>query len=237
MASCCDPNSSRSLLKAILDIYKYTPAHSLSSKPALGSRHLSRNLQPCHSFANNAFQLNTRRGFASRAALSNTSNTTSSKSNPISGPSNPRKAKETSVAAGKPVESSEEIPKRPTRKHEPWFVYKQALKKKFPEGWNPRKKISPDAMEGMRALNAQYPEECTREVLANQFKISQEAVRRILRSKPKPEAMQARQRTRWAKRHDQIWDNFSELGLRPKRNKDRSADENTFEQPTLGQSA
>ena len=125
------------------------------------------------------------------------------------------------------------------RKRPAWAIYKEALKKKFPEGWNPRKKVSPDAMEGIRALHAQYPEECTREVLANQFKISQEAVRRILKAKPSrvSEAQAVGVRERWAKRHDQIWDNMTQLGLRPPRQRSRSADDNTFTVPSFERSA
>ena len=125
------------------------------------------------------------------------------------------------------------------RKLPDWAVYKEALKRKFPEGWNPRKKVSPDAMEGIRALHAQYPEECTRKVLADQFKISQEAVRRILKAKPSrfSESQAVEVRERWAKRHDQIWDNMTQLGLRPPRQRNRSADDNTFTVPSFDRSA
>ena len=142
---------------------------------------------------------------------------------------------ESSSEASKATEAKIEV--KPERKLPPWLEYKNALKRKFPEGWNPRKKISPDAMEGMRALHQQYPEECTREVLAAQFKISQEAVRRILKAKPRHVNLQAMQRERWAKRHDQIWDNMSQLGLRPKRTKDQPTDEKTFTMPVMKRDA
>ena len=109
------------------------------------------------------------------------------------------------------------------RSREDWQIQKDALKKKFgEEGWSPRKKLSPDTMEGIRALHEQYPQKYTTPVLAEQFKVSPEAIRRILKSKwrPSPEKMEER-RARWAKRHDRIWDAQAEMGLRPKRTKDR----------------
>ncbi|PYH78009.1 hypothetical protein BO82DRAFT_249753, partial [Aspergillus uvarum CBS 121591] len=57
------------------------------------------------------------------------------------------------------------------------------LKEKFKEGWNPPKKLSPDAIEGIRHLHQVAPEQFTTPVLAEQFKVSPEAIRRILKSK------------------------------------------------------
>lgn len=103
---------------------------------------------------------------------------------------------------------------------EAWQVQKAVLKNKFTEGWNPRKKLSPDTMEGIRALHAQYPDRYTTAVLAEQFAVSPEAIRRILKSKwssnLEPEKV-SEIRERWAKRHDRIWDIKSQIGLRPKR--------------------
>ena len=110
-----------------------------------------------------------------------------------------------------------------TRKREDWQVQKDALKQKFGEtGWSPRKKLSPDTLEGIRALHEQFPDKYTTPILAEQFKVSPEAIRRILKCKwrPSPEKMEER-RARWAKRHDRIWDAQHEMGLRPKRTKDR----------------
>jgi Neugrin len=109
------------------------------------------------------------------------------------------------------------------RPREHWQIQKEALKKKFGEqGWSPRKKLSPDAMEGIRALHEQYPDKYTTPVLAEQFKVSPEVIRRILKSKWRPSADKLEERrARWAKRHDRIWDAQAEMGLRPKRTKDR----------------
>ncbi|KAH7061211.1 hypothetical protein B0J12DRAFT_553139, partial [Macrophomina phaseolina] len=68
-----------------------------------------------------------------------------------------------------------------------WMVQKEALKEKFgKEGWQPRKKLSPDAMDGIRQLHASDPDTYTTPVLANEFKVSPEAIRRILKSKWRP---------------------------------------------------
>jgi hypothetical protein len=117
---------------------------------------------------------------------------------------------------------------RPKLTIEPWQTQKAALEKKFgDEGWNPRKKLSPDAMDGIRALHDDDPERWSTPVLAEHFKVSAEAIRRILKSRWKPkddEAVQKR-RERWARRHDHIWDHMAELGLRPEREKDRDVED------------
>ncbi|KAJ0422803.1 required for respiratory growth protein 9, mitochondrial [Aspergillus carlsbadensis] len=102
------------------------------------------------------------------------------------------------------------------KKLEDWQIQKEALKKKFPTGWSPQKKLSPDAMEGIRHLHAMSPDRFTTAVLAEEFKVSPESVRRILKSKWRPNATEMEdRRKRWEKRHDRIWGHLSELGLRP----------------------
>ncbi|KAL4785181.1 hypothetical protein BJX76DRAFT_325333 [Aspergillus varians] len=104
------------------------------------------------------------------------------------------------------------------KKREEWQIQKEALKRKFPTGWSPPKKLSPDAIEGIRHLNSVAPDQFTTDFLADEFKVSAEAVRRILKSKWRPSAteMESR-RKRWDNRADRIWGHMSELGLRPKR--------------------
>jgi hypothetical protein len=41
------------------------------------------------------------------------------------------------------------------RKLEDWAARKLALKQKYPEGWRPTKRLSPDAIEGIRILHRQ----------------------------------------------------------------------------------
>ncbi|KIX02078.1 required for respiratory growth protein 9, mitochondrial [Rhinocladiella mackenziei CBS 650.93] len=128
--------------------------------------------------------------------------------------------------------------KKNNREREPWQIQKEGLKKKFgEEGWNPRKKLSPDAMEGIRALHEQDPEKYSTPVLAETFKVSPEAIRRILKSKWRPtEEEMEKRRQRWARRHDRIWDHLSELGLRPKRITEREIeDPNEFDEKLRAQ--
>lgn len=126
-----------------------------------------------------------------------------------------------------------DTPKSDDRKHSPtrsdelnteapkvpqWKIQKAALKEKFPEGWNPRKRLSPDALAGIRALNAQFPEVYTTEALAKKFEVSPENIRRILRSKwqPSVEEEQSRQE-RWFRRGKSVWERQAALGMKPPR--------------------
>jgi hypothetical protein len=101
-------------------------------------------------------------------------------------------------------------------RREPWQLQKAALKDKFQDGWNPRKKLSPDALAGIRAIHAQFPEEYTTSVLADKFQVSPEAIRRILKSRwaPKEDEELERQQ-RWFSRGQQVWTRYAELGLKP----------------------
>jgi neugrin len=67
-----------------------------------------------------------------------------------------------------------------------WAQHRASMKAKFPEGWAPPHKLSRAAMDGLRALHAHNPDTFTTPVLADKFRISPEAVRRILRGKWQP---------------------------------------------------
>ncbi|MCJ1259806.1 Required for respiratory growth protein 9 mitochondrial [Lignoscripta atroalba] len=103
------------------------------------------------------------------------------------------------------------------RQREHWQVQKNALTEKFgSQGWNPRKRLSPDALEGIRALHAQYPTKYTTPTLADQFKVSPEAIRRILKSKWRPDDEEAAdRRQRWDRRGEGIWSQMVEIGIKP----------------------
>lgn len=107
-------------------------------------------------------------------------------------------------------------PEEKPETREPWRVQKEALKEKFPEGWRPRKRLSPDALAGIRALNAQFPDVYTTSALADKFEVSAESIRRILRSKwtPSADEEQARQE-RWFRRGKQVWERKAALGIKP----------------------
>jgi len=107
--------------------------------------------------------------------------------------------------------------KQRNSKREPWQIQKEALEKKFgKEGWNSRKRLSPDTIEGIRAMHKQYPDHFTTPVLSQQFRVSPEVIRRILKSKwtPSPEEMEKR-RERWDRRGERIWTKLAEVGVRP----------------------
>lgn len=93
-----------------------------------------------------------------------------------------------------------------------------ALAQKFPEGWNPRKKLSPDALAGIRMLHKQFPDEYTTETLAKKFEISAEAIRRILKSNWTPDAEKEVERLgRWHERGKKVWTLWAALGKKPPR--------------------
>ncbi|KAI9718227.1 MAG: hypothetical protein M1812_004217 [Candelaria pacifica] len=102
-------------------------------------------------------------------------------------------------------------------KREQWQIQKASLSEKFKnEAWNPRKRLSPDALEGIRVLNSQYPERYTTPVLAAKFEVSSEVIRRILKSKWRPSEEEAEDRKRrWDKRGEKIWGQMVELGVKP----------------------
>jgi len=64
-----------------------------------------------------------------------------------------------------------------------WKKHKLALKEKFPGGWAPPKRISREAMDLLRTLHKVDPIVNSVPVLAQRFKISPEAVRRVLKSR------------------------------------------------------
>ncbi|KLJ07372.1 hypothetical protein EMPG_17150 [Blastomyces silverae] len=129
----------------------------------------------------------------------------------------PRSKRSNVPRSSKSTTQKREKPDKP-RELEPWQIQKQALKKKFPEGWNPRKRLHPDTLDTIRHLHQQDPNTYSTPVLAQEFKVSPEAIRRILKSKwqPNPEVA-AERRERWEKRRKRIWNQLSEIGVRPYR--------------------
>lgn len=99
-----------------------------------------------------------------------------------------------------------------------WLKQKRALKQKFPEGWRPPKRLSPDALDGIRVLHKQFPDMYTTEALAEKFEVSPEAIRRILRAKWEPTAEEDEDRQRrWFNRGVSVWQRYAELGRQPPR--------------------
>ncbi len=98
-----------------------------------------------------------------------------------------------------------------------WQAQKEALALKFgSSGWSPRKRLSPDALEGIRSLHSQYPYKYPTPVLAEHFQVSPEAIRRILKSRWRPsEEEEEERRERWDKRGEIIWRQMVEIGIKP----------------------
>jgi hypothetical protein len=113
--------------------------------------------------------------------------------------------------------AAKQAQKERNRNKERWQVEKAALQDKFGEqDWKPRKRISPDALAGIRALHAKSPEIYSTPVLAEHFKITPEAIRRILKSKWQPNEDEAEdRRERWEKRGQRKWAEMAEQGIRP----------------------
>lgn len=81
------------------------------------------------------------------------------------------------------ADSSSSSTQAPPRNPPGWLKHRDTLKTKFPEGWAPPKRLSREAIELMRILHRASPDIHTTPVLAERFKTSAEAVRRILKSK------------------------------------------------------
>lgn len=128
----------------------------------------------------------------------------------------PEKKKKLREQASKLANSKAERLLRDNRPE--WQKQKEALKAKFPEGWRPIKRLSPDAMAGIRALNAQFPDTYNSEHLSKRFEVSPEAIRRILRSKWTPSAeTEEKRQERWHRRGLQVWERKAALGIKPPR--------------------
>lgn len=102
---------------------------------------------------------------------------------------------------------------RPEEPTPQWRIQKAALKEKFPDGWAPPKRLSPEAVEGIKAMNAQYPDQFTTPVLAAHFKVSPEMIRRVLKSRWHIGAEQDEdRRQRWERRGESVWKKWVEEG-------------------------
>lgn len=88
---------------------------------------------------------------------------------------------------------------------EGWQRQVYALREKFAgEKWNPRKKLSREAMEGIRALKVHAPQLNSGHI-AKMFQISPESIRRILKSKWEPTEEEAdRMAERWVRRGERV---------------------------------
>ncbi|BGP48170.1 Required for respiratory growth protein 9 mitochondrial [Rhodotorula kratochvilovae] len=86
------------------------------------------------------------------------------------------RAREERAAAAQQAEDA-------ARKLPEWKRHQQAMRDKFPTGWAPPKRLSREAMDLVRSLARSDPNLYSVPRLAERFKISPEAVRRILKSR------------------------------------------------------
>ena len=126
---------------------------------------------------------------------------------------------EASPNAFRGVNKEPKIEKRPE-----WQKHKLALREKFGNStWNPQKRLSPDALEGIRELHEQNPDKYTTAVLAEHFKVSHEAIRRILKGRWRPnDGERLERRERWERRGQSIWARWASMGMKsPRRWRDK----------------
>lgn len=102
---------------------------------------------------------------------------------------------------------------------ESWQIQKSDNLAKFGDTtWQPRKRLSPDTLEGIRALHHSNPAIYSTETLSSQFQVSAENIRRILKSKWRPNDEEREEREkRWERRGVRKWTEMAELGERPPR--------------------
>lgn len=110
-------------------------------------------------------------------------------------------------------------PQPPKKKREDWQIQKSALSAKLSsQPWNPRKRVSPDTLSGIRALHASDPTTYTTPLLSQHFQISPDAVRRILKSKWQPSEQEVEKRMeRWERRGVRKWEEMAAQGQKPPR--------------------
>jgi hypothetical protein len=98
-------------------------------------------------------------------------------------------------------------PKEPTPRE--YVAHTKAMKDRFPKqagiSWNPPRKLSRQAIEGLRTLHRHDPDTFSTPMLAERFKISAEAVRRILKSRWEPSR---EERMRMAERDKAVRDEW-----------------------------
>jgi len=115
---------------------------------------------------------------------------------------------EPSLSLGEHEESSTHyISKKATRNPTPVAarLHRERMKSSFPKGWSPPHKLSRQAMDGLRVLHMHDPETFSTPTLAERFRISPEAIRRILRSKWEPSPEQRARLLRRELREKQTW--------------------------------
>ncbi|GMM49233.1 Rrg9 protein [Starmerella bacillaris] len=93
---------------------------------------------------------------------------------------------------------------RTTKGLDPWKRQMFALKEKFPEGWAPKKRLSREKMEELKERRRLEPS-LNNTQLGNIYRISPEAVRRILKSQWEPSAETSKRlEAKWKRRGERL---------------------------------
>lgn len=113
-----------------------------------------------------------------------------------------------------PTRLQKYIASRPRNELERWMAEKANLQKKFQGArWEPKKKVSPAAMDGMRAIHKSHPEYTT-EKLSQLFELDPDAIRRILKSNwVRDAATDEARMEHWAKRGVRVYRRWENLGV------------------------
>lgn len=113
-----------------------------------------------------------------------------------------------------PTRLQQYIASRPRNELERWKVEKANLYEKFKGAkWEPKKKLSPAALDGIRELHKSHPEYTTNK-LSQLFEIDPEAIKRVLRSNWERDAATDEARMeRWAKRGEKVYRRWENLGV------------------------
>lgn len=113
-----------------------------------------------------------------------------------------------------PTRLQQYIASRPRNEVERWKIEKANLYEKFKGAkWEPKKKLSPAALDGIRALHKSHPEYTTNR-LSQLFEVDPEAIKRVLKSNWERDAAtdEARMK-RWAERGEKVYQRWVNLGV------------------------
>jgi hypothetical protein len=101
---------------------------------------------------------------------------------------------------------------------EQWKLRKRLIRNRLQGStWSPTKRLSPETVEGIRAVVETYSDRITLGALSKHFGVSYEAMRRIAKSKswrPTAEETEDRQQ-RWERRGERIWTKLADQGVKP----------------------
>lgn len=113
-----------------------------------------------------------------------------------------------------PTRLQKYIASRPHDEVERWMHEKAGRQVKLKGAqWQPRRRLSPTALDGVRALHKNQPEYTTKK-LSEVFNVSGEVIRRVLKSRWEPdEATKVARMEHWVRRGRRVFERSQKLGL------------------------